>query len=305
MKLDKETSKPLANARYRVSKADGTLVGEYTTNKSGTINIQDLEIGTYDVEEIEAPTNYLIDTTVHKVNVIENEVTKLVLANKKLMGIQIIKRDSLTEKPLANATFEVVLINSSYSNTKYIGDFTTDETGTITIPNLYPGVYGITEIKAPRGYNMDVEQKLIEVSIENDAIVELTNTAKAGVQIKKVDENTGEPLANAKFRITNINGQAVGEYTTTRTGFINVPELEAGFYIVEETQAPDGYILDNTPKTVEVRENAPTIIEFANKQKGGIQILKVDAVTGTPLKGAKFRVTTKMVCLLESMKQID
>lgn len=293
VKLDKETSKPLANAKYRVSKADGTLVGEYTTNKSGTINIQDLEIGTYDVEEIEAPTNYLIDTTVHKVNVLENEVTELVLTNKKLTGIQIIKRDSLTEKPLANATFEVVLINSGYSDTKYIGDFTTDATGTISIPNLYPGVYGIKEIKAPRGYNVDVEQKLVEVSIENDAIVELTNTAKAGLQIKKVDENTGEPLANAKFIITNVNGQAVGEYTTTRTGFINVPELDAGFYIVEETQAPDGYILDNTPKTVEVRENAPTIIEFANKQKGGIQILKVDAATGTPLKGAKFRVTTK------------
>lgn len=293
VKLDKETGEPLANAKYRVSKADGTLVGEYTTNKSGTINIQDLEIGTYDVEEVEAPTNYLIDTKVHKINVLENEVSELVLTNKKLTGIQIIKRDSLTEKPLANATFEVVLINSSYSDTKYIGDFTTDETGTITIPNLYPGVYRITEIKAPIGYNIDVEQKLIEVSIENDAIVELTNTAKAGLQIKKVDENTGEPLANAKFRITNVNGQAVGEYITTRTGFINVPELDAGFYIVEETQAPDGYILDNTPKTVEIRENAPTIIEFANKQKGGIQILKVDEATGIPLKGAKFRVTTK------------
>lgn len=292
-KIDKDTSEPLENAKYRVSKADGTLVGEYTTNRNGTINIQDLEIGTYDVEEIQAPTNYLIDTTIHKVNVAENEVSELILTNKRLTGIQIVKKDSLTDKPLANATFEVVLVNSSYSNTKYIGDFTTDEAGSITIPNLYPGVYGITEIKAPRGYNIDVEQKLIEVSIQNDAIVELTNTAKAGLQIKKVDENTGEPLANAKFRVTNINGQSVGEYTTSRTGFINIPELEQGYYIVEETQAPDGYILDTTPKTVEVRENAPTIIEFTNKQKGGIQILKVDEATGTPLQGAKFRVTTK------------
>lgn len=296
LKLDKTTNKPLQGAKYRVSKADGTLVGEYTTNKSGMINVQDLEIGTYDVEEIEAPLNYLQDTNVYKVNVLENEVSELVLYNRPLTGIQIIKRDSLTDKPLANATFEINLISSEVRavwNGGFIGNFTTDEKGTISIPNLYPGVYSVKETKAPRGYNIDVETKLVEVNIEKDTIIELTNTAKAGLQIKKVDADTGAPLANVKFRVTNINGQSIGEFTTTRTGFINIPELEAGFYIIEETQCLDNYILDSTPKTVEVRENAPTIVEFANKQKGGIQILKVDEATGTPLQGAKFRVTTK------------
>lgn len=157
---------------------------------------------------------------------------------------------------------------------------------------------GIKEIKSPRGYNIDVETKIIEVSIDNDAVIELTNTAKAGLQIKKVDADTGKPLANVKFRVTNINGQSVGEFTTSRTGFINIPELDAGFYIVEETKTLDNYILDSTPKTVEVRENAPTIVEFTNRQKGGIQILKVDEATGTPLAGAKFRVTTKSNLLI-------
>lgn len=297
-KIDKVTSEPLENAKYRVSKADGTLIGEFVTNKNGTINIQDLDIGTYNVEEIEAPTNYLKDTEIYTLNVVENEVAELVLTNKRLTGIQIIKRDSLTEKPLANATFEVTLVSSSLSKAVwdggwFTGNYTTDENGTINIPNLYPGIYSIKEIKAPRGYNIDMETKIVEVDIDNDAVIELTNTAKAGIQIKKVDSDTGEPLANAKFRITNVNGQSFGEYTTTRTGFINVPELDAGFYIIEETQAPEGYILDSTPKTVEVRENAPTVVEFSNKQKGGLQILKTDAATGVPLEGAKFRVTTK------------
>ena len=149
LKLDKTTNKPLEGAKYRVTKADGTLIGDYVTNKSGIINIQDLEPNSYQVEELESPLNYLLNTTVYNVNVVENEVTEVVLYNKPLTGIQIIKRDSLTEKPLANATFEVTMLSSNFApmNTGayeggwYIGDFTTDESGTINIPNLYPGIY--------------------------------------------------------------------------------------------------------------------------------------------------------------------
>ena len=98
---------------------------------------------------MESPLNYLLDTTVYNVNVIENELSELVLYNRPLTGIQIIKRDSLTDKPLGNSTFEVTMISSNFTpmNTGayeggwYIGDFTTDESGIINIPNLYPGIY--------------------------------------------------------------------------------------------------------------------------------------------------------------------
>lgn len=160
------------------------------------------------------------------------------------------------------------------------------------------GIYSIKEKFSPRGYSIDAEAKIIEVTINKDAVIELTNTPKGGLQIKKVDADTGEPLANIKFRVTNINGQVVGEYTTSRTGFITIPELEPTYYVVEEVQTLSNYILDNTPKTVEVRDGAPTIVEFANRQKGGIQILKVDEFTGMPIQGAKFRVTTKSGLLI-------
>ncbi len=293
IKLDKDTGKPLENVRFRVSLPNGSIVGEYTTNSKGVINILDLMPGWYDIEEIEPATNYLKDTDIHKIEIVENEVTTLTLTNKKLTGIQIIKTDSLTEKPLANATFEITLLNSEYSDKTFIGNFTTDESGMIIVPNLYPGMYLINEKSAPRGYNIDVESKLIEVTINNDAIVELTNTSKAGIQIKKIDEDTKEPIKGARFLITTVGGQVVGEYETSHTGFINVPELDAGFYIVSETYVPDPYILDSTPKTIEVRENMPTIVEFTNRQKGGVQILKVDEVTGAPLANAKFRVQYK------------
>ncbi|MBO5179345.1 MAG: Cys-Gln thioester bond-forming surface protein [Clostridia bacterium] len=288
IKIDKDTGKALANARYRVTQTDGTIVGEYTTNNVGKINIQDLMPGWYEVQEISAPTNYLRDEKVHKILIEQNEVTTLTLTNKELKGIQIIKKDSVTEKPLANATFSIKEVGGSL-----VGEYTTNEMGIIEIQHLKPAFYEIKEVSAPRGYLIDTESKIVEVTSKESVVVEFFNTAKGGLQIKKVDEKTGEPLANAKFRVTTITGQTLGEFTTNRTGFINLPELEDGWYVVEETVAPDNYILDNTPKTVEVRGDKPTIVEFTNREKGGIQILKVDAATGVPLEGAKFRVTTK------------
>lgn len=114
--------------------------------KIGIINIQDLKPNTYCVQELESSPNYLLDTTIYNVNVIENEVSELVLYNRPLTGIQIIKRDALTEKPLANATFEIIMLSSDYSTHGYkkvdagwyVGDFTTSLDGTIHIPNVYP-----------------------------------------------------------------------------------------------------------------------------------------------------------------------
>ena len=288
VKLDKDTGKPLANARYRVSQTDGTIIGEYTTNSAGKINIQDLEPQWLDVVEISAPSNYLRDETIHKIQIVENEVTTLTLTNKHLQGIQIIKKDSVTEKPLANATFSVKRVGGSL-----VGEYTTNEMGVIEIQNLEPGFFELKEISAPRGYLIDTESKIVEVTSKDSVVVEFYNTAKGGLQIKKVDETTGEPLTGAKFRVTTITGQVIGEFETSRTGFINIPELDDGWYVCEETKAPDNYILDSTPQTVEVRGDKPTILEFSNRKKGGIQILKTDADTGVPLEGAKFRVTTK------------
>ena len=263
VKVDKDTGKALPNARYRVTQTDGTVLGEYTTNNVGKINIQDLMPGWYEVQEISAPTNYLRDEKVHKIQIVENEVTTLTLTNKELKGIQIIKKDAVTEKPLANATFRVTKVGGSM-----IGEYTTNEMGVIEIQHLTPAFYEIKEVSAPRGYLIDTDTKIVEVTAKESVVVEFYDTAKGGLQIKKVDEKTGEPLANAKFRVTTITGQTLGEYSTSRTGFINLPELEDGWFVIEETQAPDGYILDNTPKTVEVRGDKPTIVEFDNRQKG-------------------------------------
>ena len=105
-------------------------------------------------------------------------------------------------------------------------------------------------------------------------VLELRNKKLSPVQIKKVDSETGAPLAGALFRVTKANGELIGEYTSGTDGFINVPELTPGFYIVSELRSPGGYLHDQIPKTIEVKVNVPTLVEFPNKQMSGLRVEK-------------------------------
>ncbi len=234
VKIDKDTGNPIENVRFRVSSTNGKIIGEYTTDKKGRINVQDLLPSWYEIEEISPASNYLKDNTIHKVLVEENKVTTITLTNKKLKGIQIIKIDSVTKNPLANATFQVKKVGGSV-----IGEYTTNERGIIEVQHLEPSFYELRELSSPRGFIIDLESKIVEVTEDEGVVVEFENSPKAGLQIKKVDADTGEPLAGAKFRVTTLTGQLVGEFTTSRTGFINIPELEPGWFVIEESVAPE------------------------------------------------------------------
>ncbi len=60
---------------------------------------------------------------------------------------------------------------------------------------------------------------------------------------------------------------------------------------MSETYAPTGYILNETPQTVNVSGGRLVGVEFLNKPLSGIEIVKLDAVTHDPLQGAAFDVT--------------
>ena len=109
--------------------------------------------------------------------------------------------------------------------------------------------------------------------------------------IKKVDDVSGAPLAGAKFFVEKQNGEHVGEYTTDKTGTILIPTLSPDWYVIRETKAPEGYILDETPKTVEVKTNVPTTVTFSNKPLSGIKIIKTDSETGSPLANVVFSIS--------------
>ncbi len=56
-----------------------------------------------------------------------------------------------------------------------------------------------------------------------------------------------------------------------------------------EIKAPDGYILQDTPKTFEIKDGGSMELVFTNKKAYGLQIRKVVKGTNQPLDGCAFQ----------------
>ena len=178
--------------------------------------------------------------------------------------------------------------------------FQTDENGQIKLYNLKDGWYKITETEAPDGYAISEDAKEIYIRAGENKEVTFENVPLSGLVIKKVDGVTGGVLQGAKFRVRYLSGVSgtggtvIGEYTTSANGTIVINRLKAGTYVIEETKAPDGYIMNDAPETVYItgKEQDVITVEFENYADGGLIIRKLDSETKQPLAGAEFKVTT-------------
>ncbi|MGH0789838.1 SpaA isopeptide-forming pilin-related protein [Bacillus cereus] len=112
--------------------------------------------------------------------------------------------------------------------------------------------------------------------------------ANGSLKVIKVDENKN-PLPGAIFEVFNSNQQTMGTITANDKGIAELGNLELGTYIVKETKAPVGYVLDQNPKTFEVKTGEVAVVEMKNEQiKGNVQLLKVDQDSKKKLEGAVF-----------------
>lgn len=294
-KVDALTNKPLSNATFQVTTGDGTVVGNsngmYTTNSDGEILVPNLKPGSYVVTERIAPEGYACDTKPQTIEIGTDGATyKVHFQNQPMCSLVILKKDADNGNPLSGAQFKVTTSKGDVIG-RNNGIFTTDSNGSITISYLAKDSYIVEEVKAPDGYVLEEQSKTIALDYGKTYTLEFTNKKMTSLVVKKIDAVTGEPLPGAKFFVEKQNGEHVGEYTTDNTGTILLPTLDPDWYVVRETKAPEGYILDETPKTVEVKTNVPTVVTFDNKPLSGIKIVKTDSETGEPLEGVSFSVS--------------
>ena len=294
-KVDAVTNKPLSNAKFKVTTGDGTAVGTgngvFTTDSNGEILIPNLKPDSYVVTETEAPEGYAKDTEPQTIQIgTDGGTYKVQFQNQPIGSLVILKKDADNGNPLSGAQFKVTTSKGSVVGTNN-GIFTTDSNGSITISYLAKDSYIVEEVKAPDGYVLEEQSKTIALDYGKTYTLEFTNKKMTSLVVKKIDAVTGEPLPGAKFFVEKQNGEHVGEYTTDNTGTILLPTLDPDWYVVRETKAPEGYILDETPKTVEVKTNVPTVVTFENKPLSGIKIVKTDSETGEPLEGVSFAVS--------------
>ena len=74
---------------------------------------------------------------------------------------------------------------------------------------------------------------------------------------------------------------------------------------MQEIRAPEGYIITEAERTIELRENEVNHIIIENTKTTGITICKTDADTGLPIPGATFELYSALSQLLGTYKDED
>ena len=289
-KVDQD-GRPLAGVKFRVKRADGQYVGVYVTGISGLATVAGQQPGFFIVEEIETLPGYILDSTPKTVELRIDKPAEVEFINHKAGSLLIKKVNSVDGSALAGATFRVTTAEGTL-----IGEVTSNQNGYATLDNLEPGTYIVSEIKGPDGFILDDTPHTVVVKKDKMATVEIANTPMSVLEIRKVDSVTGKPLSGITFEVEKLSGERIGTYTTDATGRIVIPDLTPQWVVVRETKTRPGYKLDPDPVNVEIKAGKTTVVKFENQPYPVLDLLKVDAETGKPMEGVKFR-------LLDSQKR--
>ena len=301
---DDANKTPLAGATFLVTDDKGTFIGtangEFTTDKSGAIQLPKLPAGTTIVaKEIRPPEGYALDGTPQTITVQAGENAPLTFYNKPLCNLTILKRDALTKKPLAKAEFIVKDSEGKPIGTDN-GRFVTGSDGTVTITALNPNATIIvSEDKAPIGYIKEETPKTIVVRSGVPNSLTFDNEPSTTLVIHKYIEGTeNEPLSGVAFKVVDGSGAAVGPddgvYYTDKAGEIVLNGLEHGTTVVaREIKSVDGFMLDGTPQDILIKAGTVQNLTFWNKRQGALIINKLSSLDRkTPLEGVTFKITT-------------
>ena len=245
-----------------------------------------MQPGTYVVKEIAVTDGYVLDSTPQQIEIrAGKEDYSLTFVNSRKPGLKIVKYDEQTMRPLSDTTFEV------YRDTELIGTYTTDANGEIWIYDLQPGTYLVKEIAVKPGYVVNSTPQEIEIEAGNESYtLVFLNLVKPGIHLVKIDAETKQSLANARFRVSLVGGTYSKEFTTDASGEIDLTDLEPGSYICEEITAPEHYLIDDAQRTIRINAGESARFVFTNSRKPSLTVIKYDPNLDKRLPGATFRV---------------
>ena len=267
-KLDSVTGKPVPGTEFTVKDGNGTVLGRYTTGKDGTVTVSGLVPGSaVVVSESKVPSGYVLNTTPQTIIVRNgsNSITSgaggngtnggnhsgasggndLTFENDPKTSLIIEKYVTGTTDPLKGVTFLVTESNGQVVGSSN-GEFITDENGRIVIEGLEPGVtVTVREIKTLEGFVLDTTPKSIKIKVGEAQTLRFYNAKQGTIVVKKLDKQTGNPLAGVEFQITYADGSYLdddyghlsskGLYKTDANGEIRISGV-VGTLVITETK---------------------------------------------------------------------
>lgn len=221
------------------------------------------------------------------------------------------------------------------NNSNAVAALTTDANGYAVVNGIPLGTYVVKETQPPKGYALDGNMYPVTVTASHTPTAPLRITVSERPQMDPVrvlltkENEAGTRLAGAEYTFKfypeqmDKNPEQAGK-TPARTWVLKTNEngvcrLDAAFKIsgdefysyngvvalplgtltIQETKAPEGYVLDDTVYVRQVTPqgtgeevttyNAPTVTE--ETIRGDLAFTKVDAATDEPIAGVKFEIT--------------
>ena len=97
-------------------------------------------------------------------------------------------------------------------------------------------------------------------------------------------------MPNTVFLVEAADGHSVDEIKTGADGTATLENLLPGVYQISEKSVPSPYLMDAEPQLVTLYPNRNHTVYFENHKKPTLTIQKVDSITGSPIRGAKFQL---------------
>ena len=310
----------IVSASGTVIPADG-LIEIVSVNENGTAVMKsDLPFGKYYVKEIATDEHYILsdtkypvvfeyagqDTATVEIKVNDGKEIK----NELIYGSVSGKKIDENGEALEGAVIGIFKAEETeFTKDTALMTTTSAKDGSFSFAKVPYGKWIVREIEQPKGFVLD--EKAYEVNIsEAEQVVEIeivNEYVHGNIRLTKVDaEYPDNKLTGATFEVykdTNENGkiddgdELIGNLEETETGIYEMKELLYGKYIVRETKAPEGFLLDKGEYSVFIEKDETT---YSVENKAGVGFIN-EAMRGTlkivktssdgKVKGFAFRVT--------------
>lgn len=304
-KTDDETGNPISGITFQLTKQDGTVVANATTNDKGIATFSGLYQGDYKLKEISTNEKYILNTSTYDVNIEYNGTsTKDITNTHKKGSLKIYKVDKDNHKiALGNVKFD--LFSEEFQ--KVIGTYTTNVDGEIQIDNLRIGQYKLIEKNTGKWYNL-ADDKTVEVKWNTTEENTIENELKKGqVKVIKIDQDNNQvKLEGVEFEVLDENDKVLEKITTDENGealTARYPIRDFSKLKIRESKTLETYVLSDEVKTVELKEIQIETVTFQNeKKKGQIRVIKVDLDNNeVKLEGVTFDITDEKGNLVDTI----
>ena len=157
--------------------------------------------------------------------------------------------------------------------------------GYYKLTDLYLGKYCLVETKTVGNHVLNKKPYCFEIKYKDQytdivsLVINFKNyLGKGDFELTKVDLSTGNPIEGALIEIFTENDELIYSGRTDKDGKIYVKGLESGRkYKFKESEAPEGYILNDKIHEFEIKENGEIVKDTLSNEKIVIDVPNTSA----------------------------